>query len=734
MNWKLGRVLHRDPHPEAIGLKDWELKQVSFNRSCYDFLLQQYLPKCRTSHSFPHFLTQKEPSQLKIAVNHSLSLPEKAKNKALLSSYKNLVKQASGLIPLGTARKLVFGMTPLWVGMACVYTSGAWATSLGEQVAQPSNTSELFTPLEFVPTPSVAFTEAVTHETTFTSHPLPAMRQLQAQNLPPNPPNPENLQRDPNRDRFLQPTPTPLPSPATEPEAPLITPPAPTRLPTDPAETVQIERLNITGSTVFDADDFDQITQPFEGRAVTLEELRSVADAITQLYLDQGYLNSRAILVDQVLSNGVVEIRVFEGSLERIDIEGIQRLNPEYIRSRLRLGAGTPLKPSELEDKLRLLRNNPLFENVEASLRAGTGLGQSILVVRVTEANPFEGSLGVDNYSPPSVGSERLGVNLRYRNLTGNGDEIAASYYHTTRSGADTFDFSYQVPVNPMNGTLQLRTAQNRNEVVQEPFNAFGIEGESELYEISFRQPLIRSSREEFALSLGFTLQDGQTFTFAGGTPFGKGPEADGQTRTRVVKFGQEYVRRDISGAWSVRSLFNFGIDVLNATRNPDPTPDGSFVSWLGQVQRVQVLNDNNFLIIGADLQLTLDSLLSSQQFVIGGGQSLRGYRQNARAGDNGFRVSIEDRITLERDEAGIPTFQLAPFIDLGTVWNVSDNPNNGSLPRQRFLAGIGVGVLWQPLPKVNLRLDYGLPLVNLDDRGNNAQDNGFYFSVNYQF
>jgi hemolysin activation/secretion protein len=75
--------------------------------------------------------------------------------------------------------------------------------------------------------------------------------------------------------------------------------------------------------------------------------------------------------------------------------------------------------------------------------------------------------------------------------------------------------------------------------------------------------------------------------------------------------------------------------------------------------------------------------------------------------------------------------FQLAPFVDLGTVWNVSDNPNK--LQRQTFLAGAGLGLLYSPLPKLNLRLDYGLPLVNLVDRGANVQDSGFYFSVNYQ-
>ncbi|MBE9127780.1 MULTISPECIES: ShlB/FhaC/HecB family hemolysin secretion/activation protein [unclassified Coleofasciculus] len=542
-------------------------------------------------------------------------------------------------------------------------------------------------------------------------------------------------QPNPNEDRFLQPTPEPVPSEPAETEPVLPTREEPIQPPpSEPTETtINVSSIEVVGSTVFGAEEFNPIIEPLEGRTVTIQELQNATDAIAQLYRDAGYFTSTAILPQQEVTDGVVTIQVIEGRLAEIQIDGTERLKPSYIRKRIQSATSTPLRVDELEEQLRLLRTNPLFDTLNATLEAGAEAGESILVVQVEEANPFYGNVSIDNYSPPSIGSERLGFQLGYRNLIGIGDTLSGAYYRSTTGGSDLFDFSYRVPLNAKDGTLQLRTVIDRNEITEEPFDALNIEGETELYEVSFRQPLIRTLREEFALSLGFSYRDGQTFIFDRlPTPFGIGPDEDGVSRTSVFRFGQDYLKRDIQGAWSLRSQFSIGTGLFDATTNDSPIPDSRFFSWLGQVQRVQILGENHLLIIDANLQLTPDSLLASEQFVIGGGQTLRGYRQNARSGDNGFRFSVEDRITLERNQNGLPTFQLAPFVDLGAVWNHPDNPNDQ--PDQTFLASVGLGLLWEPIPNLNLRLDYGIPFVDLDDRGENAQDEGFHFSVSYQF
>jgi hemolysin activation/secretion protein len=537
---------------------------------------------------------------------------------------------------------------------------------------------------------------------------------------------------NPNVDRFPQSLPTPQPlTPSNTP--PLIqTPPTPKPAPDEPAVSIYIRKIEIAGSTILSQDEIASIVKPFEGRSSNIKDLREIVNRITQLYVKRGYVTSRGILVDQTITDDVVKILVVEGSLEKIEVEGTRRLNPSYIRSRINLGVRKPLKADQLEDQLRLLRTDPLFTNIEASLKPGSELGKSILTVRVTEANAISGFVGVDNYLPPAVGSERLGGTISYRNLTGIGDELSASYYRSTVGGFNSWDFIYRIPVNPMNGTVQLRYAPSDSKIIEPPFSDFNITADSQLYEISYRQPLIRTPYEEFALSLAFTVQDGQTFVEGIPRPLSLGSDEQGNSKTRVLKFGQDYIKRDHLGAWAVRSQFNFGLNVLDATNNSGSEPDGSFFNWLGQLQRVQSLGRDNLLIAQADMQLSFNSLLPAQQFVIGGGQSLRGYRQNARAGDSGFRLSVEDRIALQRDNAGQPNLQIAPFVDMGAVWNTSDNPDK--LTGETFLASVGLGLIWEPIPRFLVRLDYAVPLIEWRDRGDNAQDRGFYFSAGYGF
>lgn len=545
------------------------------------------------------------------------------------------------------------------------------------------------------------------------------------------PPVPPIVQ--PNIDRFPQPIPPTVPLPNKPPELKPTPPVEPNLAPS--TVMIPVSKIQVVGATQLNPVDLKKITQAVEGKSVTLTELQGVANAITQLYLDRGFITSRAIVSQQSIVNGIVQIQAIEGSIENIEVQGLERLQAGYVRDRLQRGTQKPFNQNVLEDQLRLLKSDPLLADLEASLRPGTGAGQSILTVRLKESNSFTGFVGTDNYSSSSTGAERIGSVLSYRNVTGLGDEFSASYFRSFNGGSNAYDFNYRLPINGMNGTVQLRYAPSQSKITDSAFATANISSNSNLAEISYRQPLIRSSSEEFALSLGLAFQDGRTLT--NGLPFpagisSGGADANGNTRTSILKFGQDYLKRDAQGAWALRSQLNLGLNIGNATINPSPSPSGQFFSWLGQVQRAQRLSANHLLIAQADLQLTSDSLFPAQQFTIGGGQSIRGYGQNARSGDNGFRLSVEDRIALQADKSGNPTLQVVPFVDLGTVWNRNGNPNN--LPSQTFLSSVGIGAIYQPFSQLSVRIDYALPLVNFNQANESAKNQVINFSAGYSF
>jgi hemolysin activation/secretion protein len=211
-----------------------------------------------------------------------------------------------------------------------------------------------------------------------------------AAQTPPNPTIPQ-----PNTDRFPQPIPTPAPLPNTQPEL-KTTPPSESN-PAPSSVLIPVQKIEVVGSTLLKPIDLQKITQPVEGKSVTLAELQGVANAITQLYLDRGYITSRAIVGQQSIVNGVVQIKAIEGSIEKIEVQGLDRLKSGYIRDRLQRGTDKPFNQNALEDQLRLLKSDSLLADLEASLRPGTGEGQSILTVRLKESNSLTGFLGVDN-------------------------------------------------------------------------------------------------------------------------------------------------------------------------------------------------------------------------------------------------------------------------------------------------------------------------------------------------
>ncbi|MGJ3251938.1 MAG: ShlB/FhaC/HecB family hemolysin secretion/activation protein [Elainellaceae cyanobacterium] len=489
-----------------------------------------------------------------------------------------------------------------------------------------------------------------------------------------------------------------------------------------PEVSFPVERIDVQGSTVLD-EDIARLVAQYENKEVTFSELLALRSEITQLYIRNGYVTSGAFLpTNQVLDDGVVEIQVVEGEIERIEVRGLRHLQESYVRDRLQLRTDPPLNQADLEEALQLLQIDPNVARVNAELTAGTTPGQNILLVELDERSSFRAGIGGDNYRPPSIGSGQLSVQASYSNLIGVGDRISAEYGRT--DGLDIFDVGLSVPLNAREGTFNFQFNSSESEIIDDEFEDLEIQSETRTYSVSFRQPVLRKPEREFAVGVGFDLRRRTTFILDDiPFSFSEGPE-EGQSNTSVVRFFQDWVDRGPRRVLAARSQFSFGIDAFNATVNGLGT-DARFFSWVGQFQWVQQLSSRNLVITRLSTQLTPDSLLSLEQFSIGGVDTVRGYAQNQLVADNGVLGGVEFRIPVT---ANPQRLQLTPFIEAGTVWN-----NRTPDPDPSTIVGVGLGLRLLIGSDLVARLDYGIPLIDVENDTSSLQEDGLYFSLRYQ-
>jgi hemolysin activation/secretion protein len=405
--------------------------------------------------------------------------------------------------------------------------------------------------------------------------------------------------------------------------------------------------VRFDGNTVLPEQELARIAADFVGRQVSADDLQELRYRLTERYIESGYINSGAVLPDQDVVDGIITYRIIEGQLSGIAVTGNEDLREPYIADRLALGAGPPLNVNQLRDRIQILLQDPLINRLNAELRPGPQPGESLLDVAVERARPYEVYLSFDNNVARSIGEFRGQVSTVFRNFTGWGDTVDLLYGRS--DGLTEVTGGFALPVNRYDTSVGFRFDYNDAEVVEEPLNELDIISELRSIEVFLNQPVYQTPEQKLTLELALAREQSETTLL--GRPFSFSPgEIDGKSDVTVLRFSQNWVSRSPDQVIAARSSFNFGLNALGATDNPEGTPDGQFASWLGQFQWARQFGEAGpQLIFRTDLQLTNDALLPFERLSIGGAESVRGYRKNTLIRDSGIVTSLEGRIPLFR-------------------------------------------------------------------------------------
>jgi len=541
---------------------------------------------------------------------------------------------------------------------------------------------------------------------------------VKAQTIIPNP-LPETPTPDiPQKLDLLPETTTPLEA------TPKVIPLAPKYIP----GTIVVKKFEIIGNTVLEPELIEDAIADYTLRPISFVELLQVPRKITQLYLDAGYITSGAIIFPQAIVDRTVKIQIIPGIINEIKVLGLNKLKPNYVRSRLARATQAPLNQEKLLKALQLLKIDPFIADISAELSAGIQPNSSILEVTVEEEpDTFSLSLNLDNYRVTSVGTFRRQLALQEKNLLGYGDRFKISYLNT--DGTHALDnLSYEFPTNNYRGKVKLAYSYADNNLTQEPFDVLDIENQISHYQVKYDYELYKSLKEELSAGISFTHTNSRATFLEAGLPFPSPSGAsddDGKTIVTAIRFSQEYTNRNQQQVWNLRSQLSVGIDALGSNIS-SVRQDSKFVSWAGQVNYYRLLGGDRALLVRSRMQFANDGLVPFEQFSVGGVYTVRGYPQNILVGDNGFFVSTEIQQNILKLEKSQITLDLIPFIEFGRIWNTRRELDQ---PRST-IASVGLGLKLDIKDDLIIRLDWGIPFSEIETAGESLQENGLYFSL----
>ncbi|MBU4487835.1 MAG: hypothetical protein KKI13_02060 [Candidatus Omnitrophica bacterium] len=404
-----------------------------------------------------------------------------------------------------------------------------------------------------------------------------------------------------------------------------------------------IEHINVEGNTVFPEKRIKEITQPYENRELSLNDLIEAANKISALYTSEGYITSQAYVPPQTIADNTVTIKVLEGKYGNINIEGVQNSNESVIKRRINNNRGDILDYNDLRDDLLYLNQSP-DRIVRAVLYRGSLPDTSDVMIKVKDRPPVHPFLSFDNTGNNTTGNWRLTLGLEDNSLLGWDDRFFGRFMRS-----DTFNFygwiaDYTIPVNESGTKLGISASYFKSRIGGD-FQDYGIKSWSGTVSPFMSHPVFNLTYKSG--TLGGTIDGGMDIKEAKTTI---GGVLDSRDKLRIMKGAFTLDESDAVGRTQLRNELNVSfpnfLDSMdeNDIHSSREKGGGKFVKYTYSISRMNAMPLSTYLLLSAAGQASNNPLVSSEQYRIGGMYTVRGYGEGDALGDYGNNASIELR------------------------------------------------------------------------------------------
>jgi len=525
-------------------------------------------------------------------------------------------------------------------------------------------------------------------------------------------------------------------------EAPAVVTTVEERAPVVEQPKVLINKFIINGAHVLGPKDFAEVLNRYRGRELSMLDLEKIAGKITKLYRSKRYISSLAYVPPQEITDNTAQFTVIEGRIGQIVIEGGKHYKKRNIERKFLLETGQILNYAKLDKNLRRINEQP-DRTVEAIMEPGNEKGTSDITLKTEDERPWHITLDYSNDGTLYTTKNRYTVGLTNNNLLGHDDIVSGKFQMGDRSDIYSAGGSYTFPITKYDTRLGAYGAYSHSNIGG-PFEVLTPGGKAIAYGGFIMHPLFD---EDMQNPIAFTFAMDLIAGFDSISVWNKilGQESS-HDELRVIKGGFSIDEKDSAGRTIISENMRVGVeDFLGSMDKYDISSSrldasSQFIKNTGSLTRVSRLPANSYLVGDIQYQITSDPLVASEQFILGGQGTVRGYPENEYFADYGLTASVELRtpafvfprglnVPWDKERTALSdAIQFVCFADMGKGYLKKARVGE---KKEEFLAGLGVGLRFDLYKDLKGKIDWGFPIKEEPSDGSSST---VYIDIGYEW
>ncbi len=492
--------------------------------------------------------------------------------------------------------------------------------------------------------------------------------------------------------------------------------------------TFILKSVKIEGNTALSADELASEYKDAIGTKVSLANLQQIANKITVKYRNSGYILSRAVLPPQRVSDGSVTIRIVEGFVNKVSIEGVNNESSRLAEYANKIRGAKPLDSATLERYMLLMEDLPGV-SVHAVIRPAAGVpGASDVVIQVSE-KPIEASASIDNRGTRYIGPVEFSATGTLNNALGIYDKTQVRVFTADNPNELKFgQITHEEQLDSEGTKITFSAGRTRTDPGY-TLRALNIIGTDTTFSTNVSHPFLRSRETNFFSNVKFDVRNTDTDALSA---------ALYRDRLRVLRVGSSYDFVDSFLAinrMEAEISKGFGIfDNAQSNVRSRATGEMNFWKFTAKANRLQPLYGPLGLFVSAQGQKSANTLLTAEQFGVGGAEFGSAYDPSEILGDSGVAARAELQYNMDNGTGDFMSkFQGYGFYDVGTVW--IRNVSGPSDPNRASLASAGLGMRFNAFEPVSGGVELAVPLTrNVAAFGQDGSSPRIFFDLSYRY